>query len=264
MKIALFAPAVVAGIWGATLSSALGGVLGGPRILQAMSLDKITPRIFGKGKGKNNEPVNALLLVFIIAFSGILIGELDIIARIVSMFYLAAYGVINLSFFLESWANPDFQPTFKVKRWIGLLGFVASFAVMFKLDMLAMFGSIIIIFGIYFWLQRKQIALESGDVWQSVWQNIVAKGLKKLDAKESEVVNWNPNIILFSAESSHRPYLVELTNAISGRTGIVTNFSLILDKDNKNHFSKAEQIVKDEDFEKLGVFARQVRVDNIF
>ena len=127
MKIALFAPAVVAGIWGATLSSALGGILGGPRILQAMSIDKVTPRIFAKGRGKNNEPVMALLLVFVIAEAGILIGELDVIARVVSMFYLAAYGFINITFFLESWANPDFQPTFKIKRWIGFIGSVASF-----------------------------------------------------------------------------------------------------------------------------------------
>ncbi len=68
-KIALFAPAVVAGIWGATLSSALGGVLGGPRILQAMSTDGVTPAVFGRGKGKNNEPVNALFLVVLIAFA---------------------------------------------------------------------------------------------------------------------------------------------------------------------------------------------------
>ena len=47
------------GVWGATLSSALGGILGGPRILQAMSVDKITPKIFAKGVGKNNEPQNA-------------------------------------------------------------------------------------------------------------------------------------------------------------------------------------------------------------
>lgn len=264
LKIALFAPVVVAGIWGATLSSALGGILGGPRILQAMSIDRITPRLFGKGRGKNNEPVNALLLVFVIALSGILIGELDVIARVVSMFYLAAYGIINLSFFLESWANPDFQPSFKVKRWIGLLGFVASFAVMFKLDTVAMFGAIIIITAIYFRLKRKQIALETGDVWQSVWQNIVAKGLKKLYAKEASANNWNPNVILFSSDSAHRSYLVELSRAISGRTGIVTNFKLILEKDNNKTLSKASQVVKDEEFEKLGVFARQVKVDNIF
>ena len=149
MKFAVFAPAVVAGVWGATLSSALGGILGGPRILQAMSVDKITPYIFSKGKGKDNEPWNALFLTVIIAECGVLIGELDIIARIVSMFYLAAYGFINLSFFLESWASSDFSPSFKVKRWLGLVGFIATFAVMFKLDMLAMFAAFIIIGGIY-------------------------------------------------------------------------------------------------------------------
>ena len=74
MKMALFTPAVVVGIWGATLSSALGGLLGGPRILQAMSIDKVTPKIFSKGKVVNNEPVNALFMVFIIAEAGILIG----------------------------------------------------------------------------------------------------------------------------------------------------------------------------------------------
>ncbi len=266
MKIALYAPAVVAGIWGATLSSALGGILGGPRILQAMSIDKVTPSFFGKGRGKSNEPVNALLLVFIIAQAGILIGELDVIARVVSMFYLAAYGFINLSFFLESWANPDFQPTFKVKHWFGLLGFLASFGIMFKLDSLAMFGAIVIILGIFFWLKHKQIKLDSGDVWHSVWENVVAKGLKKLETKESENgVSWNPNIILFSGASAHQKYLLELGKTISGRTGIVTNFKLILDKKNENKpLSKSEQVVKDVQFEKLGIFGRQVQVDNIY
>jgi amino acid transporter len=183
MKIALFSPAVVAGIWGATLSSALGGILGGPRILQAMSIDQVTPKVFSKGKGKNNEPVNALMMVFIIAEAGILIGELDVIARVVSMFYLTAYGFINIAFFLENWANPDFQPTFKIKRWIGLLGFLACFAVMFKLDMFAMFAAFSVIGSLYFWLQRKEVKIQSNDVWRSVWENIVNKGLKKKQCK---------------------------------------------------------------------------------
>jgi len=265
MKIAIFAPAVVAGIWGATLSSALGGILGAPRILQAMSIDKITPKLFGKVRGKNDEPINAILMVFIIAQLGVLIGELDVIARIVSMFYLAAYGFINLSFFLESWANPDFQPTFKVKRWVGLIGFVACFGVMFKLDMIAMFASIVIILGVYYWLQQKQISLLSSDVWLSVWKKIVANGLKKIESKPIETSNnWNPNIILFSGRSEHRAYLVELGKTISGRTGIVTNFTIIVDKNDDKPLPKSEQIVKDDYFKKAGVFARQIKVDNIY
>ena len=264
MKIAFFAPAVVAGIWGATLSSALGGILGGPRILQAMSIDKVTPKIFGKGKGDNNEPVNALLLVFIIAEAGILIGELDVIARVVSMFYLTAYGFINITYFLESWANPDFQPTFKIKRWIGLLGFIASFGVMFKLDMMAMMGALAVVGGLYFWLQRKEVKLQSNDVWRSVWENVVNKGLKQIDAQDHKNSNWNPNIILFSGESTHQIYLLELAKTVSGRTGIVTNFKLILDKENRYPLKKTEQIVRDEKFDDLGIFARQVKVDDIY
>jgi amino acid transporter len=265
MKMAMFAPALVAGIWGATLSSALGGILGGPRILQAMSIDKVTPKIFGKGKGGNNEPVNALFMVFMIAEAGILIGELDVIARVVSMFYLTAYGFINISYFLESWANPDFQPTFKIKRWIGLLGFIACFAVMFKLDMFAMIGAFAIVAILYFGLQRKEVKLQSNDVWRSVWENVVNKGLKKINAKaDDENSNWNPNIILFSGQSEHQYYLLELCKTISGRTGIVTNFKLIVGKGNFKPFKKTEQIVRNETFSDLGIFARQVKVDNIY
>ena len=121
---------VYLGVWGATLSSALGGILGGPRILQAMSVDNLTPKIFAKGVGAGNEPRNALILTVVIAECGILIGDLNVIAEVVSMFYLAAYGFINLSFFLESWASSDFKPTFKVKKWFGLIGFVVTFIIM--------------------------------------------------------------------------------------------------------------------------------------
>lgn len=264
MKIALFAPAVVAGIWGATLSSAIGGILGGPRILQAMSIDLVTPKIFGKGKGKNNEPVNALLLVFVIAEIGILIGELDVIARLVSMFYLTAYGFINICYFLESWANPDFQPSFKIKRWIGLVGFVACFGVMFKLDTTAMLGALAVIGALYFGLQRKEVKLQSNDVWRSVWENIVNKGLKKIDAKVEENSNWNPNIILFSGQSDHQRYLLELGKTVSGRTGMVTNFKLIVDKDDDKPLKRTEQVVMDVNFKELGIFARQLKVSNIY
>lgn len=264
MKIALFAPAVVAGIWGATLSSAIGGILGGPRILQAMSQDLVTPKIFGKGKGVNDEPVNALLLVFVIAEIGILIGELDVIARLVSMFYLTAYGFINICYFLESWANPDFQPSFKIKRWIGLLGFLACFAVMFKLDTTAMLGSLAVIGALYFGLQRKEVKLQSNDVWRSVWENIVNKGLKKIDAKTDENLNWNPNIILFSGQSDHQRYLLELGKTVSGRTGMVTNFKLIVDEHDDKPLKRTEQVVMDVNFKELGIFARQLKVSNIY
>ncbi len=263
MKIALFAPAVVAGIWGATLSSAIGGILGAPRILQAMSLDGVTPKIFGK-TSKKNEPINAILLVFVIAEIGILIGELDVIARVVSMFYLTAYGFINISYYFESWANPDFQPTFKINRNIGLLGFFACFAVMFKLDMAAMFGAFIVVGVLHYWLQKKQVTTQKNDVWHSVWGKIVRIGLKKVEAKDVDNSIWNPNIILFSGQSEHQKYLLEFSKTISGRAGVVTNFNLIVDKNLKRPLKKTDQIIRNETFNNLQIFGRQIKVNNIF
>jgi len=264
MKIALFAPAVVAGIWGATLSSALGGILGGPRILQAMSIDQITPKIFAKGKGKDNEPINALLITFLIAEGGILIGELDVIAGIVSMFYLSAYGFINLAFYLESWASSDFSPTFKVKRWVGLLGAIATFIVMFKLDMISMFASFLIIGVIYYFLAKREVSLGTGDIWQSVWSRLIKTGLRKMDSSNDHNRNWKPNILLFSGGTSNRPHLIEFSKTISGRHGIVTNFDLIENKEANVLFPKHKQSFSDPIIEKYGIFGRRQEVKNVF
>ncbi len=155
-NIAFWAPLVIAGVWAATLSSGLGNLLGAPRVMQAIARDKLMPKVFGKGVGVNNEPRNALILSFIIAQIAILIGDLNVVARVVSMFYMVAYGFINLSYVLENWASPDFRPSFRIPGWIGIIGFIASFAIMFKLDALAMTIAILLMFLLYFFSLKKK------------------------------------------------------------------------------------------------------------
>ncbi|MBN2668754.1 MAG: amino acid permease [Bacteroidales bacterium] len=263
-KIAWFAPLVVAGIWGATLSSALGGILGGPRILQAIARDRLMPKLFGKGYGSSDEPRNALLLIFAIAEGGVLIGELDIIAGVVSMFYLASYGFINLSYVLEKWASTDFRPTFKIHIAFGVIGFIASFAVMFKLDMTSMLASFVIMGLIYFILKRREIRSESGDVWQSVWASIIRRSFSKMDDKTIEERNWKPNIILFTGPNQKRPYLLSFGKALIGRYGLLSNFELY-DQDTESIlFAKNEQTIKYSDENTKGVFTRRQSCANIY
>ncbi|MCF8368738.1 MAG: hypothetical protein K9G76_06820 [Bacteroidales bacterium] len=263
MKLAWFTPLVVAGIWGATLSSALGGILGGPRILQAMSSDKIGPKLFSKVYGVNNEPRVALIVIFIIAEAGILIGELNVIARVVSMFYLASYGFINIAYYLESWASTDFRPSFKISRYIGLVGFIAAFGVMFQLDVVSMFAALIIMMAIYFILKRKQIKLEYGDVWQSVWSTFMRTALDKMDKAEEVERNWRPNIMLFSGGTNRRPHLLNLGKDLVGLHGVLSNFDLIENKDARALFPKKNQSVPGEESAK-GVFTRRQIVKDVY
>ena len=263
-EIAYWSPLVIAGIWGATLSSALGGILGGPRILQAIAKDKMSPKLFGKGYGENNEPRNALLLIFAIAEGGILIGKLDAIAEIVSMFYLASYGFINLSYVLEKWSSSDFRPTFKIHIAFGIIGFIASFAVMFKLNIAAMFASLFIMGLLYITLKRKEIRSENGDVWQSVLGTIIRKALTKMQGKSIEDRNWKPNIILFSGSTTKRAHLLRFGKSIIGKYGILSNFDLHEKKDSKVLFTKYEQNIKEESDDDRGIFTRRQSCNNIY
>ncbi len=254
--------AVIAGIWGATLSSALGGILGGPRILQAMSLDGITPRFFAKGVGKDNEPRRALLLTFILAEVGILIGELDAIAGIVSMFYMAAYMFINLTCFLEQWASPDFRPTFRIPLVISLVGAVATFLLMIQLDIVSALLSVVVMTFIFLWLTRKQLELGSGDVWQSVWSSVVKLGLKNLNKKETHQRNWEPNILLFSGGTNFRPHLLQFSKSIAGRNGMISNFDLIKNTTADTLFPKHQQSLSVENETDDSIFYRKQECKN--
>ena len=226
LSIAWVPELVIAGIWGATISSALGSILGAPRILQATAVDNITPHVFSRGVGAGNEPRNALILTFLIAEAGILIGELDVIARIVSIFFITTYGFLNLSAAFESWTSADFRPEFKIPIWVSVLGSLACFLVMIQLDLLAMLGATVILGLLYLYLKRRELALESGDTWSGIWASLVKSGLEHLSTEQLHRRNWRPNVIMFSGTEQERPHLVEMGQAIAGRLGILSSFEL--------------------------------------
>ncbi|HHZ98455.1 MAG TPA: Na-K-Cl cotransporter, partial [Candidatus Marinimicrobia bacterium] len=80
---------VAAAILGATLSSALGSIVGGPRTLMALGQHKVLP--FGKilgSQSKSGEPRVATLVTGVIIGLGILFGDLNTIAPLLTMFFL--------------------------------------------------------------------------------------------------------------------------------------------------------------------------------
>lgn len=114
---------ILLGVWAATLSSALGALLGAPRTLQALSRDKVLPRFIGRGFGKNNDPRTATACSFLVALVAILLGDLNLIAPILTMFFLTSYGLINLSAGLEGLIeSPTWRPQFRFPWWGSLLG----------------------------------------------------------------------------------------------------------------------------------------------
>ncbi len=263
-KVAFLPVLVLAGIWGATISSAMGGILGGPRILQALAKDRLAPKPLSIGFGINNEPRIAILMTWVLAQAGIMMGDLNTIARVVSMFYITAYAFINLAFSLESWASTDFRPSFKVPRWVGWLGFAASFIVMLQIDPIAMVVAFALIWAVWYLMKRREQKLEPGDVWQSVWANLVRNSLH-ITNKGLEERNWKPNIMLFSGNPDTRPHLTELGKALIANHGLLTLMNL---KKNEYEEKPRPRFLQKNSTEplqaKTGIFTREYFVNDIF
>ena len=162
MILHLWGPIIPIGLACAAISSALGSIIVAPRTLQALAKDKIFPNKkldlwLSKGKKENNEPLNGTIVTCLIAFFFVYIGDINFVARIISMFFMVTYGAICLISFLEHFSgDPSYSPAFKSRWYISLMGALLSIWLMFKMDTLFAFLSIIIIMiSFYYFISKK-------------------------------------------------------------------------------------------------------------
>ncbi len=248
---------VIAGILAATLSSGMVSILGAPRILQAVAKDRILPGFFARGHGASNEPRNALVVAFLIALAGILIGELNVIARIVTTFFIIIYGFLNITYAIESWAGSDFRPSFKIPRFVSIIGALACIVVMIQLDFAALIVASVVLIALFLFLKKKELALQSGDTWTGVWSSLVKTGLARLSGSDKRLQHWRPNVMLFSGGEKNRPHLIEMGKALVGKLGVFTNFELSEHPSGDVLFGIKEAGLVGQPAERKGVFTRR-------
>ncbi len=148
-----------AGVIAATLSSAMASFLGGPRILQSLAADKIFPLLtpLAKGSGPTNNPRRAILLTCVLALGVIMLGQLNLVARIVSMFFLISYGLLNYATWYEAHSeSPSFRPRFRwFNKYFSLLGAIVCVGVIFALDLKYGVIAMAILAAIHQYVKRK-------------------------------------------------------------------------------------------------------------
>ncbi|RWS22543.1 solute carrier family 12 member 4-like protein, partial [Leptotrombidium deliense] len=106
---------IVVGSLLSTMGAALQSLTSAPRLIQAISKDGIIPFLNPFAAiDSRGEPVRALGLTLLIAWGAILIGNLDFIAPILTMFFLMCYMFVNLACTLQSLLRtPNWRPRFK-------------------------------------------------------------------------------------------------------------------------------------------------------
>ncbi|MEZ7855288.1 MAG: amino acid permease [Cyclobacteriaceae bacterium] len=228
-KIALWGPIIAIGLAAATFSSALGSIMVAPRTLQALASDGIIPNkginaLLSK-ETKKGEPFNATVITILIALFFLLVGDINMVAQIISMFFMVTYGAIcSISFLQHFAADPSYRPAFKSRWYVSLLGAVLCFYMMFKMNAMYAFSALLIMVliyvGITYFSPNKQgmVKIFQGVIYQLSRQLQVF--LQKAD--KEDVNTWRPSLICISDDSFKRTAAFELMRWISHRYGFGT------------------------------------------
>ena len=228
-QIAIWGPIIPIGLAAATISSAIGSILVAPRTLQALASDRVIPSLsltkwLSAGKGATNEPFNATLVTVVLALVIIALGNVNSVARIISMFFMVTYGAICLISFLQHFAaDPAYRPGFTSRWYISLVGFLLTLYLMFKMEPLFAFLSLLFMTIIYYWIT---ITRNDKEGLSKIFQGVIFQVSRKLQIflqkAEKDSDNWRPSVICISRDFFKRPAAFDLLAWISYRSGFGT------------------------------------------
>ena len=227
-KCARWPSLVLLGVWAACLSSALGSLLAAPRVLQAMSRDRLAPAWMGRGWGKGDDPRAAAALAFALAAAAVWAGGVDLLAPVLTMVNLVVYALLNLAAALEEGiGSAAWRPTFRVPWAVAAAGFALCAAMMVLISPGATVAALALIGAIHWTMVRRRLRAR----WQDFRRGLLRSGTRtlvhRLDARPEDGRNWQPDILALGAASARREWLGELAAALSRDRGLLTFASVV-------------------------------------
>ena len=170
------------------------------------------------------------------------LGNLNVIAPIVSMFFLISYGLLNYATYYETRAaSPFFRPRFK---WydgrLSLLGGLSCLGVMLAINISAGLISVAVLFSIYQYLRRTAGPARWADGSRSYHLQKVREHLLAAAAEPEHPRDWRPQLLLFSDRPERRAPLLTLAAWITGNTGLISVVQII-----EEHGAKAIKLQKE-------------------
>ena len=219
---------ILIGVWAATLSSAVGSFLCAPRVLQALARDSLLPSVFARGYGKSGDPRAASVFCFALSAAGVWLGDINMIAPVLTLFNLSTYGLLNLCAACEeTMSNPSWRPKFRVRAGFSFVGFAGCLGAMFMISPGWTFVAIFVELSVYWFVKRREINARWGDMRAGIRTALVGLLFRKLYGKRHRSRNWRPNLIVLQDLPIQNLRLISLAREMSGGHGLATLASVV-------------------------------------
>jgi len=228
-RVALLGPwLILPGLWAAIFSSAVGSILGAPRTLHALAHDGLAPSPLGRGEGNRRDILPGLLVSVLIALAAVLLGNLNTVAEVVTMFFLTVYGTVNLAAALEALSgDPSWRPRLSVPWFVSLMGAFACGAAMLLINPVAAVVAGVIELLLWTTLSRREHRAGWGDARRGLYESLIRWALSRMARHPTSPRNWRPHVLVFVDGPEREVDLVRCGTWFSQGRGVVTVCQLV-------------------------------------
>lgn len=239
-NMSLFGPLVYAGVFAATLSSALASLVGAPRILQALARDNLFPILFPfsqddrPGEPQDREPIRGYFLTYIVGMVCVLIGELNLIAPLISNFFMIAYALTNYATFESSMAEaPGWRPTFPYYHpYLSAVGAFLCVGIMFAFDWLASLISVVVGVALYQYVGWSKPDVPdwgpAGNARKYIDAVNAMSTLVSTEGESQHVKSFRPAFLVLTGEVKQRAHLARFASRLYKGRGIMVCGDIVL------------------------------------
>lgn len=223
---------IIAGVVAASLSSALGSMLGAPRVLQAVARDNIIKKLhlFSTGTKVGDEPRSAMFAALVLTIVILLWagnssdgGALNSVAGVTTMFFLWTYGMINIAAFTEHLGrNPSFRPRFKYFHWItALMGAIGCIAVTLLISFPVALAAAVLLSLLFWRLRCLALKTSFGDARRGFYFEMVRTNMLRLAQSKEDSRNWRPTMLVIASDPEYKEELLTYAVWLQGGRGMV-------------------------------------------
>uniref|UniRef100_A0A671L885 Solute carrier family 12 member 9 n=1 Tax=Sinocyclocheilus anshuiensis TaxID=1608454 RepID=A0A671L885_9TELE len=217
-RVNVWPPFVTIGVYCASLSAAMCSMIGASRILHALALDQLfgLPLAPAAVTSSSGNPWVSVLYTWGLVQCTLFAGQLNVIAGIVTVFYLLAYAAVDLACLALEWASaPNFRPTFQFFSWhTCLLGIISCVVMMFVINPVYSSASIVLLLLLLLFLHYRSPTSSWGYISQALIFHQVRKYLLMLDSRKDHVKFWRPQVLLMVANPRSSCQLICFVNQL--------------------------------------------------
>lgn len=191
---------VLAGILASTFTAALSSLVAAPQILQALGEQGVTPyKGFFGAKSERGEPRNAIMVTGGIVVAALMLGSLNRVAVLITMFFLLIYLTTNIVIMIEQALGMiSFRPRFRVYRWVPVIGTASCLLAIFVISPVFALTALTMIVIIYAYLTTQRLETPWQTVRSSIFVSLADWATKRISKGDQEANerSWKPDLLV--------------------------------------------------------------------